>query len=696
MSDGGSPAGRVRSPLPLAGGEARRRNRGAPDHEHSEAVLATRQPALDHHLVSHAPKAVENRLEVITMGTTNDPDPHPRPALLDYHRQSQVADGRLGQRFRIGAGDRRWHRKSSYGQRANRLPVISAETDGGWRVRGGHTALDHRFQHGQHALGSPVAHSRKNRVRLRLEGLTPYRLGSFAVDQGGKAGRVDNVQIHFERRRRFRETLIGSEFGAGGEQEQAHRYMVPQGYRTGILIGVIQGNLDRLHFGDLLQWLQMGGLSGRLTVHDPQGERRLDFLDGRVVYASSTVPDERFASWLARRSLVPAQKLRRLLAIALLRRSLFSDLLITEGVMAPHELQKSLTDLAETITSRILYSPQARFEFDPAYPIHDLLGLCLDVEPRHLLMEAARRSDEDRRPTRDEELLGLPLTGEAFESFFWELAREGIVEEDPVDGEQMSALHNLLRDIVGTLAQWLASSPGLVPLPPGQIESIALDMADERPVGIFGLPHATWNQMVLGCSVRSYEQHRPRTLIQLEETASAFDLWMEMTGTEFWRRPQAEKLDDLTRRVVVAWSRAAAAAAPHLGIDPATTSLAAHLVAVPTDLVLWVLSTLPVPHLGMRQALLNRLPRRVGSTLARLADFPESIRDLFDPQTPTPLGVCLHLGRERLPSATLWPATVPDEDERLLEIATPGALAMASDAVREVSEETSDDHAAIA
>ena len=117
---------------------------------------------------------------------------------------------------------------------------------------------------------------------------------------------------------------------------------------------------------------------------------------------------------------------------------------------------------------------------------------------------------------------------------------------------------------------------------------------------------------------------------------------------------------------------------------------------MPTDLVLWVFSTLPVPHLGMRQALLNRLPRRVGSTLARLADFPESIRDLFNPQTPTPLGVCLHLGRERLPSATLWPATVPHEDERLLEIATPGALAMASDAVREVSEETSDDHAAIA
>lgn len=458
---------------------------------------------------------------------------------------------------------------------------------------------------------------------------------------------------------------------------------------------MIEGSLDRLHFGDLLQWLQMGGISGRLTLHDPRGERRLDFLDGRVVYASSTVPEERLASWLTKRSLISFAKLRQLLAVAMLRRSLFTDLLVAEGGMAAHDLQWSLTDLAEAITSRILFSPKVDFEFDPAYPINDLLGLSLDVEPSHLLMEAARRSDEDRLGDHDVELHDLPLAGEAFEAFFWELAREGVSREDPVDGEQMNGLHDLVRDIVGTLAQWLASSPGLVPLPSGQSEDIAEVLGDEHPISLFGLPHATWNQMVLACSVRNSERRRPRTINALEEHAAELDLWAEMTGSEFWRRPHADKLDELTHRVVVTWSQAAAAAAPHLGVDPATASLAAHLVTVPTDLVLWVLTTLPVPHQRMRQALLHQLPRRVGFGLARLADFPTEMCLLLDPQTPTPLGVCLHLGREHLPSASVWPLTVPDENGSLLEIATPAALAMAREAAAEIIDQMSECHSAV-
>ena len=49
---------------------------------------------------------------------------------------------------------------------------------------------------------------------------------------------------------------------------------------------MIRGNLDRLHLGDLLHWLELGGQTGRLTLTDTIGERRLDFLHGRIVYVS--------------------------------------------------------------------------------------------------------------------------------------------------------------------------------------------------------------------------------------------------------------------------------------------------------------------------------------------------------------------------------------------------------------------------
>lgn len=431
----------------------------------------------------------------------------------------------------------------------------------------------------------------------------------------------------------------------------------------------------------------MGGVSGRLTLRDARGERRLDFSEGRICYASSTLPEERLATWLATRSLVPTDDLRRILAASMLRRAYFTDLLIAEGGVTAEGLRVSLTELAETITSRILVSQHMEFLFEPDHPVLDILGLSLDVEPSHLLLAAAHRTDEDEITDDDEGSQDLTFVGEAFESLFWEMVRDGITGDDRVDGERMSELHDLVRDIVSTLAQWLASSPGLIPSPFGQIESLAKHVLGGEPVCLFGLPHTAWNQMVLACTVHSGDDGGPVTLGALEDIAAALDLWEEMTGSEFLRRPDAGRLDDFIGRGVATWSRAAAAAAGHLGVDPATATLAAHLAAVPTDLVLWVLTTLPVPHQGLRKTLLVELSRRVGSRLAHLADFPAVFREILNPQKPTPLGACLHLGRECLPSTSTWPVTIPDDGECMLEIASASALARAADAAREVAAE---------
>jgi hypothetical protein len=449
---------------------------------------------------------------------------------------------------------------------------------------------------------------------------------------------------------------------------------------------MINGSLDRLHFGDLLQWFQMGCVSGRLTLKDPRGERRLDFVEGRVCYASSTIAEERLATWLTKRSLVSAAELRRVLAASMLRRALFTDVLIAEGLVSAEDLQASLTDLAEAITSRILITPEVRFEFEPNHPVLDILGLSLNVEPSHLLMEAARRSDENELAPDNGSSYELAFVGEAFEDLFWQLVRDGIPAGESVDGLQLSQLHDLVRDIVSTLAQWLSTSPGLVPIPAGQIKGLTECLAAGEPVCLFGLPHATWNQMVLACTVRSGGGRGPKTLAELESIAAEVDLWEEMMGSGFLNRPHAGKLDGLIREVVTTWSQAAAAAAPHLGVDPETASLAVHLVAVPTDLVLWVLTTLPVPHQRLRKTLLEHLARRVGSRLAHLADFPSAIREIVNPRELTPLGVCLHLGRTCLATAATWPLTVPGEDVEFFEIASPSALALAADAAREVAE----------
>jgi len=431
---------------------------------------------------------------------------------------------------------------------------------------------------------------------------------------------------------------------------------------------MIRGTLDRLHLGDLLQWLQMGALSGRLTLIQDRHERSLDFIDGRVVYASSVHPAERLATWFAAEKLLEAKKLQYLLGLSLLRRTLFTQLVIEDGGVAEHDLRASLTRLGEKIVCSLLIARELDFVFDPGYPVQDLLNLSMDVDPHSLLMEAARQSDElsvDRVKDIDEP---LPHQGEAFDRFFWDLIREGVAGDDLLDGEQIVELYQLVRDIMRTLAQWLASSPGLIPLPEVQAERIRQYTEDSESVQLSGLPHAAWNQMVLCNALRSNSTPKPRGLGELEATGPQLNLWREMVDGEKWQRPDAGRLDNFTREEADLWARASAAAAGALGVDPETARLAAHLLTVPCDLVLWVLSTLAVPHLQLRLTLLRELPKRLGTELAAVADFPLIFRNLLAGEDQTSLGVCLHLARQFLQSKNLWPDPLGGDLDLVLKI----------------------------
>jgi hypothetical protein len=445
---------------------------------------------------------------------------------------------------------------------------------------------------------------------------------------------------------------------------------------------MIRGNLDRLHLGDLLHWLELGGQTGRLTLTDAAGERRLDFLHGRIVYVSSSVAEERLATWLCRDGLLPAERVRRLLAVAMLRHQLFTDVLVTEQAINQAELGASLTVLAELMMGRILTADELAFELDPAHPIRDPSGLYLSLTPSRLLLDSARRKDEHKAPPAAPTSRGLPLDDDAVEDFFWHLVRLGISSDDPVDGDQLNALHDIIRNVMASLAQWLASSTGLVPRPADHTDvlSVRLDSGDR--VRLFGLPQTVWNLMVLACSIRSPHLDPPHDLDAVERFADSLDLWPDITGASKWQRGASKTLDHLTRRVAIVWSRGAAAAAEVLGVDPDAARLAAHLVTVPTDLVLWVLAALPVPHHGIRRALLTELPRRIGSGLSHLADFPREVQQVLDSEVSTDLGVCLHVSRGEIPSAAVWPMTVPGDDA-VLGHADPLKLQRAAAAARE-------------
>lgn len=443
---------------------------------------------------------------------------------------------------------------------------------------------------------------------------------------------------------------------------------------------MIRGELYRLHLGDLMQWLQMGALSGRLSLGAGTGARHLDFLEGRVVYASSACPEERLGSWLVAEGELDPARVRRALGRSILRRKLFTEVLADEGVIAADTLRRQMRRLAHLIASNVVAMSRSDFVFDPTYPVRDLLGVDLDLDAQALVIEAARRHDEIDASGGEEQPI-LPVSGDAFETFFWEVIRTGIPPAEPVDGEQLVRLRELLGGILTALGQWVTTSTGLVPVPGPQADGLA---GPTPPATLRGRPHAVWNHLALHCGVREPGTAAPvADLAAVDRVADGLGLFDEMAASERWRRAPSPRLDELTTTVVDLWCRGAEAAAPHVGLEPARAALAVHLVVVPSDIVLWVLSHLPVDHHRLRQALLGRLPRRLGAGLARLAIFDPEIVDLLEAPRASPLGIALHLGRLMVPSAPAWIETALTDDDGILLGASPDRVTRASKASRE-------------
>jgi len=434
----------------------------------------------------------------------------------------------------------------------------------------------------------------------------------------------------------------------------------------------------------------MGGMTGRLSLSGEGYERRIDFMEGRVVFVSSMVPSERLASFMAAQKLLPLDQLRHCLARSLFQHRPLTRILLDETDLKPEDLRQVVESLAMTITTRLLFSPPKELVFDPDFPVRDLLGQDLSLDPNRLLLDAARRTDEAPEEPVVITESRLPISGEAFDNFFWDLVGPSFTRQDPVSGEELLRLRHLIHDVVGTLSQWATTSFGLVPVPVSHVSRILSSLEREEALDADGLPQAVWDRTVIAAGIRAPGAPAQVVPDGLLCDTSFHDLCHELARATLWHRPDIPRLDELSSRTAALWGRRAAAAAPHLGVAPAEVHLAAHLMVVPTDLVLWVLTTVPIPHAPLRHTLLQRLPRRLGAILAMRAALPPSLQRLFQPQQPTPAGACLHLAHGSLPSAGLWLDPLAGDDELLLAVASPEQLAAAAHAIDAVAHEDHD------
>lgn len=170
----------------------------------------------------------------------------------------------------------------------------------------------------------------------------------------------------------------------------------------------LSGTLDTFSLADLLQWLEMNRLSGRVTILRGEDRRTLDVRDGAIVFVSSLRPDERLGSYLASRALLPEAAVYELLADSFVTGRSLTRLILECALLSREELAAAVEQLALRVLLDLFHWKGASFDFDPSVRTEDLLRIQLSLRGQILALEGARSVDDSARITASGEPEGAP------------------------------------------------------------------------------------------------------------------------------------------------------------------------------------------------------------------------------------------------------------------------------------------------
>jgi hypothetical protein len=394
---------------------------------------------------------------------------------------------------------------------------------------------------------------------------------------------------------------------------------------SGILppVFALSGTLDRLHLGDLLEWLQLTRATGRLMLAAGAVTRSFEVCRGRIAFASSSRASERLASWLLRKQLAPRQALLRALAISQSRGELFTIVAEREAGVPHDTLIEAGRGLAAALASYLLSEVKILFNFDADFPVQDRLHVDLDLECRSLMLQAAYRVDTLPLVDAAAAASHATLDPETLEHLFWRIA--GDLEGEQVDAAALAQAHDSFLAVGEILHRWVTQGPPLLPLAPGDVERVRARLAADEAVEIDDSPTLAWDllSLVNGLDAPGY----PRA-------ASASEAW-EMAGEDArelvrlivensrWRREARPDRDEALRRVALARSAAGRALAGIATLPEETGATAAALPVVLLELVATALASSPLASTAMQRCALHHLLPLVGAAAGTAAGLPE-------------------------------------------------------------------------
>ena len=202
----------------------------------------------------------------------------------------------------------------------------------------------------------------------------------------------------------------------------------------------LSGNLDTFSLADLLQWLEINALSGRVTVWRGEVVRTIDLKGGAIVFVSSSLPNERLGVFLTRRKVLTEPVVFELLAESFATGRNLTRLILERNLLPREKLAEAVEGLAMKVLLDLFHWAGATFEFDPLFKIEDLIRIHLSLRGQVLAFHGAKSVDDSRVNVGT--ATGSDETGARWErefkpevlaAMFWEIL-EGLPGRDALPG----------------------------------------------------------------------------------------------------------------------------------------------------------------------------------------------------------------------------------------------------------------------
>lgn len=385
----------------------------------------------------------------------------------------------------------------------------------------------------------------------------------------------------------------------------------------------LSGTVDRLHLGDLLEWLHLTRASGRLLLTAGSTTRAFDFVNGKVAFVASSRACERMASWLLRQGIVDRGLVLRALAISQIQGEPFTVVVERVAGVSRERLAEVGRSLATALASRVLREDKVSFVFDQTWPVADRLHVDLGMESSNLLMQAAFRVDTLPPGDAIADAPAATLGAETIERLFWSLAED--LAGEVVDAAAFAASHAAMVNVGALLNRWVTQGSPLLPLGPVDRERVNARVEAGERVLLEDSPTFTWDLLSLVNSLDAPGFCRATSGEEawLMAGPHAFDLARMVLGNSRWRREWRGDSDEGLRRASLARAAAGRTLARTFGVEPDTAATAAVLPVVLLEFVATALSASPMASPAMQRAALQRLLPLVGHAAGLAAGLPE-------------------------------------------------------------------------